>query len=126
MRGVILAGYSCQWAEFETMLGLCQKISNVIDAKRAVTPPPRPVEYAADLNIHKIRGLEFAAGSSWVAMTGAEWQEAWKDTADTNYLRGMYTNAMPPNLFSMDDFDPGASNVQPWRNETLDYTAFPN
>ncbi|KAH9984972.1 hypothetical protein BJV77DRAFT_1071656 [Russula vinacea] len=38
LRGVIGVGYSRQWAEFDKLLALRQRISDIIDAKKAAAP----------------------------------------------------------------------------------------
>ena len=68
------------------------------------------------------KGLEFAVGPNWVAMKGEHWQETWEDTADTEYLRGMYMNATPPSNFSWDDVRAGRSDVQSHETDALDYS----
>jgi hypothetical protein len=125
LRGAILAGYSCQWTEFDKFLELCHRISGVVADKTAAAPP-KTQEYGAEIDFQGIPGLEFAAGSSWVAMSGEEWQKTYKDNvADTNYLRGLYTNAMAPNVFGWDDFGAGASEIQSEETKVLDYTVYP-
>jgi len=123
LRGVILAGYSCQWAEFDKFLKICERMSKVLNAKN-VAVPTKPQEYA-DIDIRKVPGLEFAQGSSWVAMSGTDWQKTYQDSADGDYVRSLYRNAMAPNVFGWDDFGAGTSEVQSGQTNTLDYTAYP-
>ncbi|KAF8471423.1 hypothetical protein DFH94DRAFT_202019 [Russula ochroleuca] len=125
LRGVILAGYSCRWAEFDKLHTLWQRISDIINVKKEAKPP-REVEV---IDFRGVPGLEFTRESSWVAMTAEDWQETYKDTADTNYLTGLYRNAMAPSIFSWEDVGAAPEEDKeigdhPGRIHTLDYCAF--
>lgn len=136
LRGVVSTGYSCQWSEFEKFTELCNRIAKVVDAKRAALSPK--MQQGGEIDFVRMRnGFDFAAGSTWVAMKGEHSQEAWKDTADPEYLRGLYRDAAPPNNFGWNDVGAGSSGVQPVTNaldyslsyppaRTLDYCTIPN
>ena len=121
LRNVVFAGYSCQWPEFNNFLGLCQRIAKVIDGKRASRPQKMEKNEEVDFG-GMGNGLEFALGENWVAMKAEHWQEAWKDTADPEYLRGMYKNAAGPSNFNWDDAGAGGSGVQSEETDALDYS----
>jgi hypothetical protein len=114
---------------------LCERISKVMDAKRATLPPN--MQKQEEFNFKGMgNGLEFAVGSTWVAMKGEHWQEAWPDKADTGYIQRMYRNAAPPNNFGWDDAGAGGSEVPETdalgyslsypRAKTLDYCTIPD
>lgn len=122
LRSVIAVGFSCQWPEFNKFMELCQRIAKVIDAKSATLPPKMQIKHEEIGFMGMGNGLEFAVGSDWVAMSGEHWQEAWKDTADPEYLRRMYRNAAPPSNISWNDVGAGGSEVQSEETDALGYT----
>jgi len=128
LQNIIRAGYSVQWPEFENMIDSSQRITAVIDAKAAAAAPPKPVQQSREVDFRSVPGLEYAGGQNWVAMSGEAWREAWTDPADTNYIRGLYRNAMAPSIFSWDDVgagpseQPEQSNISP--KISPDYTTY--
>ena len=125
LRGVIGVGYSRQWAEFDKLLALRQRISDIIDAKKAAAPP-RKIEV---VDLQGVPGLEFARQTDWVAVRLGDWPETSEDVADTSYLTNLYRNAAAPSVFGWEDFGAGSSEEpeigdHPGINRTLDYLSF--
>lgn len=125
LSNIIHAGYSVQWPEFNNMIDVSQTITAVIDIKVAAAAPPKPAQHSGAVNFQGVPGLEYAGGQNWVAMTGEHWREAWTDPADTNYIQGLYRNAMAPSIFSWDDVGAGPSEQpEEQSNMSPDYTTY--
>lgn len=124
LRNIILAGYSLYWPEFENMIDFSQRIPGVVEAKTAASAPRKPVPHPKQVDFRKVPGLEYAGGSDWVAMSGSDWREAWKDPADTNYIQGLYRNAMAPSIFSWEDVGAGPSAEPEESNTSPDYSTY--
>jgi hypothetical protein len=124
LQNIIRAGFSVSWPGFEDMIDSSQRITAVIDAKAAAAAPPKPVQQSR-VDFWSVPGLEYAGGQNWVAMSGEQWREAWSDPADTNYIQGLYRNAMAPSIFSWDDVGAGPSE-EPEQSSELspDYTTY--
>jgi hypothetical protein len=102
------------WPEFNRFLELCEGISKVINAKeRSVA---QRTMRQGEIDFKGVPGLEFAAGSSWVAMEAEYLQDK---SVDTQYLQSMYRDAMDPGRFSWDDVGAAGSEEQ---TEYDDYT----
>lgn len=67
-------------------------------------------------------GPEFTLGPTSVPMKADHWQETWRDTADTVYVRGLYENAQPHSNFSLNDVGASGSEVQTKETDVLGYS----
>lgn len=67
-------------------------------------------------------GPESTFGPTSVPIKADHWQETWRDTADTVYVRGLYENAQLPSDFSMNDVGAGGSEVQTKETDVVDYS----
>jgi hypothetical protein len=126
LRGVISVGYSRQWTEFNKLLALQQRISEIIDVKKAAALQK---QFKA-VDLRGVPGLEFARQTKWFEVKPEDWSESPTGVADPSYLTGMYLNAMPQNIFSWEDVGAGSSEEEkeigdhPGMNHTLDYCSF--
>ena len=122
LQKVIRIGFSCQWSEFNKFVELCDRIAKVIDAKGGTLSPKKQKKREETGFMGMGNGTELAMGTTWFAMKGEHWEEAWDDTADTEYLQRMYRNAAPPNNFGWDDGGASGSEVQSQETDALDYS----
>ena len=95
LQGAIHTGQFRTWDKFNLWLGLGQRVSIAVKAKRAdLASEPKPGK-GKEIDIHAMTGLTFPKGS-WVVRSNEEydgWNQSHRGVADSTYIGDLYSTA---------------------------------
>ncbi|KAI9509451.1 hypothetical protein F5148DRAFT_1148276 [Russula earlei] len=109
LQGIIRAGQSHHWADFNLWVDFHGRLSNALAAKRVLSAQ-KVRGYFEEIDVKALTGLDFPKGS-WTLLSTEELKSS-RGIADQQYLHDLYTDAMAPVDFDWDGAAAGQFNAE--------------